>query len=106
VLPSSQKLTLRLLVTITLEVVPFLENALFSKLLPFLNVSWTLCPVRAFSIACDSASVTSVVLEWRPFSFIFNQPNKEKLGGWATTVILSLVKYSLVKKEVLESSLS
>jgi hypothetical protein len=63
VLPSGQKLTLSLLATTTLEVVYFRENALFSELLPFLIVSWTLCSVRVFSIASDSASFTSLVSE-------------------------------------------
>jgi hypothetical protein len=35
------------------------------------------------STACDFASTTSIVSKWRPFSFIFNQGNREKSqGGW------------------------
>jgi hypothetical protein len=37
VLPPCQKLTLGLLATITLEVVPFREHILFPAILPFLN---------------------------------------------------------------------
>jgi hypothetical protein len=33
--------------------------------------------VRVFSTACISASVTSVVSKWRPFSFVFNQGNRK-----------------------------
>jgi hypothetical protein len=45
-----------------------------------------------FSTACDSASITSIVLKWWPFSFIFNWGNREKKGGWGTVVMLFLVK--------------
>jgi hypothetical protein len=31
-----------------------------------------------FSIACDSASITSIVSKWLAFSFIFNRENREK----------------------------
>jgi hypothetical protein len=72
VLPSGQKLTLGLLVTATLEVVPFRAYAQFPALLPFLNV---------FSTACYSASITSVVSKWRAFSFIFNQGNRKSQGA-------------------------
>jgi hypothetical protein len=44
----------------------------------FLSVSWNLCSVRVFSTDCDSASITPV----EPFSFIFNQGNREsRVGG-------------------------
>jgi hypothetical protein len=59
-----------------------------------------------FSTACDSASITSVVSKWRPFSFIFNRGNRERLGGWRTRVMLLLVKHSLMKKEVWDGELS
>jgi hypothetical protein len=36
------------------------------------------CSVTVFSIACDSASITSIVSNWRPFSFIFNRRNRGK----------------------------
>jgi hypothetical protein len=42
--------------------------------------------------ACESTSIISVVSKWRPFSFIFNRGNREKWGGWETTVTLFLVK--------------
>jgi hypothetical protein len=77
VLPSGQKLTLGLLATITFEVVPFHAYAPFPVLLPFLNVSWKLCSVKVFTIACNSSSVISVVLKIEPFSFIFNWGNRK-----------------------------
>jgi hypothetical protein len=55
--------------------------------------------VWVFSFARNSASLTSIVPKWRPFSFIFNRGNKEKWGGWQTTVMLFLVKNSLLEKE-------
>jgi hypothetical protein len=61
VLPSGQKLTLGLLATNTLNVVPFSTYALFPALLPILNASWWTCSVRVFSTACNSASITSIV---------------------------------------------
>jgi hypothetical protein len=45
------------------------------------------------------------VSKWRPFSFIFNRGNEEKKGGWGTTVMLFLVRSSLVKKEVWDGAL-
>jgi hypothetical protein len=36
--------------------------------------------VRLFSAACGSASITSAVAKWRPFSFIFSQGNRKV--GW------------------------
>jgi hypothetical protein len=62
--------------------------------------------MRVFSTACDSASITSTVSKWRPFSFIFNRGNREKQGGWGTTVMSLLVKYSVVRKEVWDGELS
>jgi hypothetical protein len=56
-LPSGLKLTLGLLAcllaTITLEIVP-----------------------------CDSASITSVVSKWGPFSFIFSRGKRKSRMGW------------------------
>jgi hypothetical protein len=78
---SGQKLTLGLLATLTLEAVPFHAYVLFPALLPFfLNASYKSCSVRVFSTACDSASITSFVSKWRPFSFIFTQGNRKV--GW------------------------
>jgi hypothetical protein len=48
---------------------------------PFLNESWKSCSVRLFSTACDSASITSIVSKWRPFSFIFSR-GKQRNVGW------------------------
>jgi hypothetical protein len=80
-------------------------NAPFPALLPFLYASWKSCSVKMFSTACDSVSITSTVLKWRPFSFIFfNRGNSEKLGGWRTTVRLYLVKNVVLKEEVWDVS--
>jgi hypothetical protein len=49
------KLTLRLLATITLEVVPFRAYAPFPALCHFLNAFWNPCCMRVFSTACDSS---------------------------------------------------
>lgn len=57
-------ITLEILATITLEVVHFHAYAHFPVILPFLNASWKLRPVRRFSNACDSASITSTVSTW------------------------------------------
>jgi hypothetical protein len=38
------------------------------------------------------------VSKWRLFSFIFIRGNREKYGGWGTTVMLLFAKDSLVKK--------
>jgi hypothetical protein len=38
--------------------------------------------VRVFSTACDSASITSIVTKWRPFSFSFLQSGKQRSVGW------------------------
>jgi hypothetical protein len=48
--------------------------------------------VRVFSTVWDSASITSIVLKWWHFSFIFNRGNREKKGGWGMVVMLFLVK--------------
>jgi hypothetical protein len=56
--------------------------------------------VRVFNTACDSALITSVVSEWRPYSFILNQGREKGKRGRGITVMLFLLKNSLVKKEV------
>jgi hypothetical protein len=76
--PSGQKPTLSLLATVTLEIVTFRVYVPFPELLPFFYASWKSCSVSVFSTAYDSASITSVVSKWRPFSFIFNRANGEK----------------------------
>jgi hypothetical protein len=43
----------------------------------FLDVSWKSCSVRVFIIACDSASITSIMSKWRPFSCIFSRRNRK-----------------------------
>jgi hypothetical protein len=59
---------LGLLATITLKVVPFHMYAPFPELLQFFK-----CILEVvFSTACDSASITLIVSQWQPFSFIFN----------------------------------
>jgi hypothetical protein len=57
-----------------------------------------------FSTACESALITSIASKWRPFSFIFNQGNREKSQGaksgeWEMTVILFLFKNSMVERK-------
>jgi hypothetical protein len=95
-LPSGQKLSLGLLATISLEVVPFRAYALFHALLPstsrFLDTdicllllmwevpthaSWMSCSVRVFSTDYDPAPITSIVSKWRPFNFNFNRGNRK-----------------------------
>jgi hypothetical protein len=61
VLPSGQKLTLGLLVTITLKAAPFHKYVPFSALLPFFKCILEVVFCGVFSIACDSALVTSTV---------------------------------------------
>jgi hypothetical protein len=66
---------------ITIKAVSFHAYATFSVLLPFSKFFLEIVFLRVFSTTCNSASVTSIVSEWRPFSFIFNQENREKLEG-------------------------
>jgi hypothetical protein len=73
VLPSGQKVTLGLLATITLEVFP-------SASAIFFNIFCKSCSVMVFSIACNSASITSTVSKWCLFSFIFNRGKRKKVG--------------------------
>jgi hypothetical protein len=87
---------LALLATINLEVVTFRA---YPPLIHFFNESWKSCFMRVLSTAYDSASLTSIVLKWRSFSFIFNLGNRVKQGGLGTTAMLLLVKYSRVKNE-------
>jgi hypothetical protein len=85
-LPCGQKLALGLQATITLEVVPFVLSAL-----PFFKciLEVVFC---VFSIACDSASITTTVSKWMPFTFILNWET-ERYGGWGTTVIVFSKKF-------------
>jgi hypothetical protein len=91
VLPSDQNQTLGLLVTVTLEA-PFRAYAWFPMLLPFLSASWKSCSVGAFDTASDSASITAVVSKWRRFSSVLSRGNREKWGGYETTVVLFLAE--------------
>jgi hypothetical protein len=96
VLPSGQKLTLGLLATITLEVVPFHTYARSQRFCHFLHASWKSNFVRVYS---DSASITTIVSKWRVLSFILNRGSREKpqgatsgkQGGWGMAVMF-LVK--------------
>jgi hypothetical protein len=61
--PFGQRLTLGLLTTVTLEVVPFRPYALFPVPLPFFK-----CILEI--LLYDSASI--VVSKWQFFSFLFD----------------------------------
>jgi hypothetical protein len=112
VLPSGQKLTLGLLATFTLKVVPYCTYAPFPALLPFFK-----CILQV--VFCESvqhghsASITSIVSKQQPYTVIFYRRNREKSPGtksgkwdeWGTTVMLFLVNNSLVKEEVLDGAL-
>jgi hypothetical protein len=77
VLPSGQKITLGILTTITLEVLPTRKYAPFPVLLPLFKCILEVIICVVFSTAWNSASITSIVSKWRPLSFIFNQGNKK-----------------------------
>jgi hypothetical protein len=73
VLPSSQKLILGLLATITLNAVTFRAYAPFPALMPFLIASWKSFSVRVFGTTCLDHLMAV-------FSSIFNQANRKV--GW------------------------
>jgi hypothetical protein len=92
-LPSGQKVTLGLLTTVTLEVVPIHVYAPFPALMPFLDalttVTLEVVPIHVYAPfpalmpfldaswkVCDSSTIMSVLSKRWPFSFIFNQGNK------------------------------
>jgi hypothetical protein len=108
VLPSGQKLSLGTLATITLEVVPFHTYAPFPALLPFLNASWKSCSVRVFSITCDSALVTSVVLKkqkgWagNESQFVFGKKIPWWKKKWETVCCRDVTASSFVAKIMIE----
>jgi hypothetical protein len=52
---------------------PLLSVCTVPRASAILNASWKSCPVRVFSTACDSATITSIVSKWWPF--------REKWGG-------------------------
>jgi hypothetical protein len=98
VLPSGKKIILALLVTIALPCFCTVPSTCH-----FLNASWKPCIMRVFR-ACDSASITLIVSKWQPFSFVFNQGNREsRVGrGWQSPFFLN----SLVKKKLWDGDLS
>jgi hypothetical protein len=49
-----------------------------------------------------SASTALIASKWRHLSFIFNYEKMGKQGRWRTTVMVFLIKISLVKREVWE----
>jgi hypothetical protein len=71
------ELTLGLLATIILKLFPFCQYVLFPLLLQFFKCILEVVFCEGFSTACDSASVTSVVSKWRPFSFVFGRGNRK-----------------------------
>jgi hypothetical protein len=53
-----------------------------------LNTSWNLCSVRLFSTACDSASITSILLIWLPFSLSsVGETEKSRVDGDVSHVV-------------------
>jgi hypothetical protein len=96
---SDQKLTLGLLATITLEVVPFRAHPPFPVLLPFLNASWEVVFCEGVQHRLRVCLDHLNCVKWRPFSFITNRGHR--IVGWVgTKVMLLLVRNSMVKKEV------
>jgi hypothetical protein len=80
-LQSGQKPTLGLLATITLEVAPYQVCAPFPALLPVFKCILEVVFVTVLSTGCYSASITSFVSKWLPFSFIFDQENRKVAGA-------------------------
>jgi hypothetical protein len=81
VLPSGQKLTLGLLATITLEVVLFCTYASFPVLLPFFKCILEVMLCEGIQHRLRFCHDTSIVSEWQPLSFIFNQGNRKEQGA-------------------------
>jgi hypothetical protein len=79
VLPSGPKLSLGLLATVNLEVVPFCPYAPFPVLLPFLKCILEDVFCEGVQHCLQFASIISFVSKWQSFSFIFNWGNR-KLG--------------------------
>jgi hypothetical protein len=108
VLPSGQKLTLGLLTTIILEVVPFCTYAPFPTLLPFLKCILKSCSVGGGGVqhrlwfCIDHLNCVKTAA----FQLYLRLWKQKKYGGWWTTVILFLVKSSLVKYEMWDGALS
>jgi hypothetical protein len=77
-----------LLATTNLEVVPFRPFHRFQRFCHFLNTSWKSCSIRMFG----------------RLQFCLDHLSYVKMaafqGGWRTTVMLFLVKSSMVKMEV------
>jgi hypothetical protein len=95
-LPSGRKLSLGLLVTIILEVVPFCAYVPFPELLSFIKCILEVVSVKVFINACDSASCQN-----GGFSVLSSMGETEKLG-WVerdSHVVFFFAKNFLVKKE-------
>jgi hypothetical protein len=106
VLLSGQKVTLGILATSTLEAVPFRAYAPFPALLPFLKciLEVVFCEGVQHSMRFCLDHLNSVKMT--AFKFYLQLEETEKWGGWGTTVMLFLVKYSLVKKEMRDGTLT
>jgi hypothetical protein len=78
--------------TITLDVVPFHAYAIF---ICILEVVFCEGVQHCLQLFLDHLNCK----KWRPFSFIFNRGNREKLGEWG-------MSHSLVKYEVWDTALS
>jgi hypothetical protein len=104
-MPSGQKLPLVLLATITLKVVPSARMHHYQCFCHFLNAFCKSCSVRVFSTACDSVSITSMFENDRKQRKVTG--DQVRWVGWVgTTVMLFLVKNSLLEKEVWDGALS
>jgi hypothetical protein len=96
-LPSGQKLTLGLLATITLEVVPFYTYTLFPALLPFLKCILEVVffdGVQHHLQFCLD-HLNCAVME--AYQFYLQSGKQRKVGCVRMKVMLFLVKNSLVK---------
>jgi hypothetical protein len=97
-LPSDQKLTLSLLATVTLEVVPFLAYASFPMLPTFfkciLGVVFYEVVKRRVQFSFDHFNCVKMAV-----STSIWETEKSMVGG-GLAVILALAKHLLMKKEV------
>jgi hypothetical protein len=99
VLPSVKKLTLGLLTTITPAVFPFLAYAAFPATLPFFKciLEVVFCEGVQHSLRFCLNHLTCVKMA--AFQFYLESGKQREIVWVGTTVILFLVKNSLVKKE-------
>jgi hypothetical protein len=74
---SCQRLTLGLLATITLEVVPFHAYALLLELMSFFKCILEVMFCESVQHVCDSVSIISVVSELRLFQFYLRRGKQE-----------------------------